>query len=280
MSYILTLSCPDQAGLIAAFSSEVAKAGCNITEAAQYSDNEEKRFFMRLVLDAEKPKAIEKLSGALKKLEKKLALSWQVHDGSCRVKTVLLTSKEDHCLNDILYRWRTGHLPIDITGVISNHETARPLVEAHGLPYHFLQVAPDNKQETEANIAAIIQETATELVVLARYMQILSDDFCQQHAGRIINIHHSFLPGFKGAKPYHQAHDRGVKLIGATAHFVTADLDEGPIIEQDIVRVTHAHTPQEMQVLGRDTEALVLSRAIAAYAQRRIFMHGARTVIL
>jgi formyltetrahydrofolate deformylase len=189
-----------------------------------------------------------------------------------------MVSQHDHCLNDLLYRWRSDQLPIDITAIISNHQTTKDLAESHELPFHYLPI--DNKEAQEEKVRNIIEETDSELIVLARYMQILSEDFCTSYKGRVINIHHSFLPGFKGAKPYHQAYERGVKIIGATAHFATADLDEGPIIAQDIVPVDHSDTPQKMQVVGQDTESRVLARAIKLYAERRIFLQGGRTIIL
>lgn len=213
-------------------------------------------------------------------------MTWQTTKMDEKVKTLILVSKADHCLNDLLYRWRTDHLNIDITGVASNHENNRTLVEERGIPFHYLPITKESKKDQESELCKIIEgkgdKTASpaELIVLARYMQILSPEICETYKGRIINIHHSFLPGFKGAKPYHQAYERGVKIIGASAHFATDNLDEGPIIEQDTVRIDHSQTPEKMQILGRDTEARVLARAIELYTQRRIFLHGQRTVIL
>jgi len=207
-------------------------------------------------------------------------MDWQICDLTRPVKTLILVSRPDHCLNDLLYRWRTKHLPIDITGIVSNHEDHRTLIEQHGLPFHYLPVDPGNKTEQEKEIEKIVQQSESELIVLARYMQILSEDMCSKFKGRMINIHHSFLPGFKGARPYHQAYERGVKIIGATAHFVTPDLDEGPIIAQDVVPVDHAQTPETMQAMGQDTESRVLARAVRLYAERRIFLQNPRTIIL
>jgi formyltetrahydrofolate deformylase len=207
-------------------------------------------------------------------------MTWDIHGERDRVKALVLVSRADHCLNDILYRTRTGHLKLEIVQVVSNHTDCQALVAQAGLPFVHLPVTPDTKTAQEEKIANLIDETGAELVVLARYMQVLSNGLCRRYEGRIINIHHSFLPGFKGAKPYHQAWERGVKIIGATAHFVTADLDEGPIIEQQTTRIDHAMTPEKLQVLGQDIEAQVLSRALAFYADRRIFLHGNRTVIL
>ena len=205
---------------------------------------------------------------------------WHIDNLQEDLRTILMVSQHDHCLNDLLYRWRTNSLPINITAVISNHEKTRDLVEAHGLPFYHLPITSETKIEQEARVKEIIKETNSELIVLARYMQILSEDMCETYQGRIINIHHSFLPGFKGARPYHQAYERGVKIIGATAHFATADLDEGPIIEQEITPVNHSYTPEKMQSLGRDIESRVLARAIRLYGERRIFVHARRTVIL
>ena len=193
---------------------------------------------------------------------------------------MIMVSQHDHCLNDLLYRHRSGQLPIKITGIISNHEDTRELVEHHNLPFHFFPLEKGKKQTQEAQVREVIENTESELIIMARYMQILSEEFCTDYQGRVINIHHSFLPGFKGARPYTQAHERGVKIIGATAHFATADLDEGPIIAQDIVPVDHSHTPQKMQAMGRDTESRVLARSVNQYAERRIFLHGKRTIIL
>lgn len=207
-------------------------------------------------------------------------MTWDIYDGTQHVRTLLMVSKYDHCLQDILYRHRAGGLPIDIAGVVSNHTDTQDLVENHGLTFHHLPVTKDNKSEQEQALRTIIQNTNSELIILARYMQVLSTQFCNDHHGRVINIHHSFLPGFKGARPYTQAYERGVKIIGATAHFATADLDEGPIIEQETITVTHAHTPLKMQAMGQDTEARTLRQAIEKFAQRRIFLHEGRTIIL
>lgn len=212
-------------------------------------------------------------------IAKNYSMIWHIDRLDEPVRALILVSKEDHCLNDLLYRWRRKHIPIEITAVASNHDLHRKLVEDRHVPYHYLPIGV-SKQEQEREIEALIQKTGSELIVLARYMQILSEDLCKKFSGRVINIHHSFLPGFKGAKPYHQAYERGVKIIGATAHFATADLDEGPIISQETVHVSHVHTPQKMQALGRDTEARVLAQAITLYGERRIFLHGRRTVIL
>ena len=206
-------------------------------------------------------------------------MDWAIHDGTAKMKVLLMVSNFGHCLNDLLYRWRIGALPIEIVGVISNHMTYQKVVVNHDIPFHCIRVTKDNKPQAEAQMMAVVEETGAELVVLARYMQILSDALCQKMSGRIINIHHSFLPSFKGANPYKQAYERGVKLIGATSHYVTADLDEGPIIEQDTVRVTHAQSPGDYVSLGRDVEAQVLARAVHAHIHGRVFLNGEKTVV-
>ena len=235
---------------------------------------------MRVVFTPLQDGCLNSFTNRFSELANEFAMTWEVCDLSAPLKTLIMVSKEDHCLNDLLYRTRTHHLNIEITGIVSNHETCRSLAEDHGIPFHHLPITKDNKTDQEAALSNIIEDTNTDLIVMARYMQILTDDFTHKHAGRIINIHHSFLPGFKGAKPYHQAYERGVKIIGATAHFASADLDEGPIIEQEIMRITHAFTPKKMQTAGRDIESRVLARAVNMFAERRIFLHDARTVIL
>jgi formyltetrahydrofolate deformylase len=207
-------------------------------------------------------------------------MSWRLHGATDRIRTLLMVSQLGHCLNDLLFRWRSGSLPIDITGVVSNHETYRDLTESYKLPFHYIPVTPDTKPAAEARLLSLIDETRTQLVVLARYMQILSPEVCKRVEGRMINIHHSFLPSFKGAKPYHQAFVKGVKLVGATAHYVTPDLDEGPIIEQGLVRVDHSYTPERLVEAGRDVEAQVLARAVTWHAEHRVLLNGNRTVVL
>ena len=255
-------------------------ANCNIEDAAQFNDKLSGHFFMRVVFAPLIEGGQEKFAADFAKIGKTFGMVWSIHAVNDKVRTLLMVSKADHCLHDILYRVRTGHLPLEIAAVVSNHTDCAKICEQHDLAFHHLPVDAATKGAQEEKISRMIADTKSELIVLARYMQVLSESMCAKYPGRIINIHHSFLPGFKGAKPYHQAWERGVKIIGATAHFVTSDLDEGPIIEQQTARIDHADTPEKLQVLGRDTEAAVLSRALQFYAERRIFLHGSRTVIL
>jgi formyltetrahydrofolate deformylase len=276
--HIMTLTCDDRPGIVAAVSSALLAVSANIVENQQYSDLDTNLFFMRTVFDADEAG----VRSVLAAIDESPAIEHQhlaVRPQAELCRTLILVSKFDHCLLDLLHRWKSGDLPIDIVGVVSNHEDTRELVEFYGVPFTLIPVTKETKLEAEAEILKIAEETRTELVVLARYMQILSNDLCRQLEGRAINIHHSFLPGFKGAKPYHQAHDRGVKLIGATAHYVTADLDEGPIIEQDVVRVTHAETPQRLVAIGQDVERRVLTRAVRDHAENRVFLSGRRTIV-
>lgn len=279
--HILTVDCPDRPGLVAAVAGSLYEQGCNIEDAAQFNDKFSGRFFMRVLFSAlDRQDGVKRFREAFSGIAKTYDMDWAIHATADKVRALLMVSKADHCLNDILYRVRTNHLPLEIAAVVSNHEDCRRLAEQHDLRFEHLPVTAATKAAQEDVLKNLIAETGSELIVLARYMQVLSSAMCASYAGRIINIHHSFLPGFKGAKPYHQAWERGVKLIGATAHFVTSDLDEGPIIEQDTTRIDHAMTPEALQVLGRDTEARVLSRALQSYAERRVFLHGGRTVIL
>lgn len=276
---ILTLSCIDRPGIVARISTTLFEQGCNILDAQQLDDAETGRFFMRVVLD---PGATDYdvLHAALAKPAADFAMQWSLRRRDEKRKVVILASKEDHCLADLLYRWRTGELSMDVVAVISNHprETYNK-VDLGTIPFHHLPVSKVTKLEQEQALWALIQDSGAELVVLARYMQILSDALAAKLSGRCINIHHSFLPGFKGAKPYHQAHSRGVKLIGATAHFVTADLDEGPIIEQDVERITHRDTPADLVRKGRDIERRVLARAVRWTLEDRVLLNGSKTVV-
>ena len=276
--YVMTLRCPDGPGIIRAFASGVVEAEGNIVDNQQFSDPDTGTFCMRTEFDSplDDVEAVRSfLLGALAPFDPVLTLRPE----SLRRRMLVLVSKADHCLVDLLYRHETGELPVDIPLVVSNHPDLRPLVEQHGIPFLHLPVSKETKPEAEAQLLALVKEHDVDFVVLARYMQVLSDDLCRALEGRVINIHHSFLPGFKGAKPYHQAYARGVKLIGATAHYVTADLDEGPIIEQEVTRVTHAATPRTLVALGRDTERLVLARAVRRHAEDRVLLVGPRTVV-
>ena len=277
-SHVLTLSCPDRPGIVHAVASALLDVGGNIVENAQFGDSDTGLFCMRTEFEAaeDDPSAIAQ---AVRHRLADDAANLHVRRASHRPRVVVLVSKADHCLVDLLYRWRSGDLQVDVVAVVSNHPDCEPLVGAHGIEFLHWPVTSSTKRAQEVRLLALVEERGIELVVLARYMQILSDDVCAALAGRAINIHHSFLPGFKGARPYHQAHARGVKLVGATAHFVTAELDEGPIIEQDVVRVTHAHTPAQLVALGQDVERSVLSRAVRYWAEDRVLLVGHKTVV-
>ena len=279
--HVLTLSCPNRPGIVAAVATTIFEHGGNIREAQQYDDVETGRFFARITLDHPgNALDVPALSAGLDAVAGRFAMQWTLRDRAERRKVMVLVSKFDHCLADILYRWRLGELPMDLVGIISNHprETYQHLDFAE-VPFHHLPVSKATKLEQEAEVWRVIRESGAELVLLARYMQVLSDGLAAKLAGRCINIHHSFLPGFKGARPYHQAHARGVKLIGATAHFVTADLDEGPIIEQDVERISHNDTPDDLIRQGRDIERRVLSRALLWQLEDRVLLNGSRTVV-
>ncbi len=276
--YILTLSCPDRLGLVHSVSGFLLERGGNIEEAAQYNDHDTGLFFMRVRFACEQL-SHEALRAQLQPFAQALSMDWALHATSEPMRTVLLVSKEGHCLNDLLFRWKSGLLPLDIRAIISNHREFYQLAASYNVPFHHIPVSAATKAQAEAKLFEIIQSEGAELVVLARYMQVLSNDLCHKLAGRAINIHHSFLPSFKGAKPYYQAHDRGVKLIGATAHYVTADLDEGPIIEQDVARVDHSKTVEDLTAQGRDTESQVLARAVKWHSEHRVLINGHKTVI-
>ncbi len=277
--FILTVSCKTRRGIVAAISTYLATRGCNIVDSAQFDDTETNRFFMRVGFSSEEGATLAQLQDGFGAVAEPFGMDWAFHDSATRMKVVIMVSRFGHCLNDLLYRWKIGALPIDIVGVVSNHFDYQKLVVNHDIPFHHIPVTKANKPEAEARIMDIVRQTGADLIVLARYMQILSDEMCQSMSGRIINIHHSFLPSFKGANPYKQAYSRGVKLIGATAHYVTADLDEGPIIEQDVARVTHAQNAADYVSIGRDVEAQVLARAIHAHIHHRVFLNNDRTVI-
>ena len=276
--YVLTLSCPDRPGIVAAVAGLLAGHGGNIVESQQYGDPATGRFFMRVQFTADASGA-GSLRAALAALASDLDLDWDLFDTGVRPRVLILVSKAGHCLNDLLYRHRSGLLAIDIVAVASNHPDMRPLTQTNGIDYHHLPVTARTRARQEAEILILVEHYRADLLVLARYMQVLSDEFCRKLEGRVINIHHSFLPGFKGARPYHQAHARGVKLIGATAHYVTSDLDEGPIIEQEVARVDHTHGPAQLMAVGRDTECLALARAVRWHTEHRVLLNGGKTVV-
>ena len=279
--FVLTLSCPDRPGIVSAVSTFLAHNGQNILDAQQFNDVETGHFFMRVVFNAaDLAVGLAALQTGFTAIADRFGMDWQMRDRASRRRVMLLVSKSDHCLTDILYRWRTGELSMDLAAIVSNHprETYASL-DFGGIPFHYLPVTKETKSAQEAAIWNLVGETQADLVVLARYMQILSDDLSAKLSGRCINIHHSFLPGFKGARPYHQAHARGVKLVGATAHYVTPDLDEGPIIEQDVIRVDHTLPPERLAEAGRDVEAQVLARAVTWHAEHRVLLNDDRTVV-
>lgn len=272
--YVLTLSCPDRPGVVAAVSGLLAAHGCNIKESQQFGDE---RFFMRVQFTSLVGE--DELSAAFAALAPDFGMELKLRDVAHKPRVLIMVSKFDHCLNDLLYRVRSGALDIEIVGVASNHPDLRPLTQSYGIDYHHLPITPETKPKQEAEILALVEHYQADLVVLARYMQVLSEDLCEKLSGRAINIHHSFLPSFKGAKPYHQAHARGVKLIGATAHYVTSDLDEGPIIEQEVARVNHSHSPQDLVAIGRDVECVALARAVRWHAEQRVVLDGHKTIV-
>lgn len=277
--FVLTLSCKDVIGIVAEVAGFLAGQGCNILDSKQYFDPDTGLFFMRVAVASERGGTAETLRRAFAPIGERFGMDWALHDPSIRPRVLLMVSKFGHCLNDLMYRWTIGALPVEITAVVSNHRDFYRQVAAHGIDFHHIPVTAGSKPEAERKLMDLVDQTGSELVVLARYMQVLSDGLCAHLAGRAINIHHSFLPSFKGARPYHQAHRRGVKLIGATAHYVTADLDEGPIIDQEVARVSHAQSPDDLVAIGRDIESLVLSRAVLAHVERRVFLNGGKTVV-
>jgi formyltetrahydrofolate deformylase len=269
-------------GIVAAVTRELAAHGALITETQHYREPISNRTILRVVFEAaaREPLAMDRFANDFAAVARQLDMTWRIHDGAQRLRVLVAVSKQGHCLNSLLHRWEVGTLPVDILAVVSNHETQRRLAEWHGLPFHCLPIEAGRKEEQEEKLLALFTELNADLLALARYMQILTEPACRQLAGRAINIHHSFLPGFKGAKPYHQAHARGVKLIGATAHYVNSDLDEGPIIEQAVERVDHTMTVEQLTTLGNEIESVVLNRAIQWHAEHRIFSFGNRTVVL
>ncbi len=277
--YILTLSCPDRTGIVYRVTGLLFDLACNILDAQQFGDDESGRFFLRVHFDKPPGTGIASLEQRFALLADTFQMTWQLHDARRRARLLVLVSKQGHCLNDLLFRTHSRQLPVDIVAVVSNHADFAPLAASYGIDFHHLPVNADTRATQEGRLLALVEHLQIDLVVLARYMQILSPTLCRALAGRAINIHHSFLPSFKGAQPYHQAHARGVKIIGATAHYVTEDLDEGPIIEQDVARVDHAMTPRDLVRVGSDTESLVLARAVRRHVEHRIVLNGHRTVV-
>jgi formyltetrahydrofolate deformylase len=277
--FILTLSCPDRMGIVAAVGGFLLEQECNIVESAQFGDPVSKGFFMRVCFDSAQVLTAVELRQAFATVGERFSMQWAMHDVAQKPRLLLMVSKYGHCLNDLLYRYRVGALRVEIPAIVSNHRDFYRLAADHDIPFHHLPVNPQNKAKQEQQLLALVHEERCDLVVLARYMQILSPSTCEQLQGRAINIHHSFLPSFQGAKPYQQAHDRGVKLIGATAHYVTQDLDEGPIIEQDVARVDHAMSVEDCSAVGRDVECAALARAVQWHVEHRILLNGNRTIV-
>lgn len=278
-TYALTLSCQDQPGIVAAVTSELFKLGCNIAESSQYWDRTTNKFFMRIAFAANASTSTREIQSALARVNDRFDIETNLTDTNRKPRIIIMVSKFDHAMLHVLYQIRVGWLNAEVVAIMSNHEDSRRTADHEGIPYYILPVTKENKAEQEKKLAAVVTETDAELIILARYMQVLSNDLSEKMRGRIINIHHSFLPSFKGAKPYHQAYDRGVKLIGATAHYVTADLDEGPIIDQETERVSHSMTAEDFVATGRDIEARVLSRAVKMHLESRVLVNGHKTVV-
>lgn len=274
---VLTLSCPDRPGIVAAVAGLLAEHGGNITESQQFGDPLSGTFFMRVQVTTQVPSEV--LRAELLRLAERFDMTWRLDVAGRPLRTLVMVSTAAHCLNDLAFRQRSEGLPVDLVSVVSNHDVLRPMADFYGIPFHHVPVTAATKAAAEARLLELVEELDVELVVLARYMQILSDDLCRRLAGRVINIHHSFLPSFKGARPYAQAHQRGVKLIGATAHYVTGDLDEGPIIEQDVERVDHTHAVEDLVALGQDVERRALARAVRWHAEHRVLLDGTRTIV-
>ncbi|WP_433257014.1 formyltetrahydrofolate deformylase [Streptosporangium sp. CA-135522] len=278
--FILTVSCREKPGLVHAISSFLLRQAGNILQSQQFDDRLQDRFFMRVHFDVADPeKGVDELRDGFGPVAQSFQMTWQLEDASTPTRTLILVSKFGHCMNDLLFRRLTGAMNIEIPAIVSNHREFESLATSYGIPFHHIPVTPETKPAAEERVLELASELKVDLVVLARYMQVLSDGMCKELEGRAINIHHSFLPGFKGARPYHQAHERGVKLIGATAHYVTADLDEGPIIEQDVARVDHSLAPADLAAIGRDVEAQVLARAVKWHTERRVLLNGNSTVV-
>ncbi len=278
--HVWRLSCPDRPGIVAAVAGLLAGAGCNIEQSQQYGDPDTRSFFLRVQFSAPEGLGLEELRERVVPVAEEFAMTWELVDAAARPRVMILVSSAGHCLNDLLFRASVGALPVEVVAIVSNHTTFERLAANYGVDFHHVPVTAATKPEAEARLLELVAGHEVDLVVLARYMQVLGDELCRRLEGRMINIHHSMLPSFKGARPYHQAHDRGVKLVGATAHYVTADLDEGPIIEQEVARVDHAMSPQQLVAVGRDVECQALARAVRWHAEGRVLLNGQRTVVL
>jgi formyltetrahydrofolate deformylase len=277
--FVLLIASVDRKGIVAAVANSIVSQDCNIVESAQYGDADTDRFFMRVAIASAGGMTVESFTEAFTPVATAFHLDWRIHNLNQKLRAMIMVSKGGHCLNDLLYRTSTNRLPMQVTSIVSNHTTWQRRAEHEGIPFHHLPITPETKLEQEARMLAMVDEQQVDLIILARYMQVLSDQLCRKLDGRVINIHHSFLPGFKGAKPYHRAHERGVKMVGATAHYVTADLDEGPIITQDVSVVDHADTVQDLIAQGQDTESRVLARAVKLHLEHRVMLNGKRTVV-
>ncbi|CAN1489538.1 PurU Formyltetrahydrofolate hydrolase [Sphingomonadaceae bacterium] len=277
--FVLLIASEDRKGIVAAVANSLVSQDCNIVESAQYGDGHSGRFFMRVAFSGPNGMTTDSFTDAFTPVATAFRLDWRIHDLNQKMRAMIMVSQGGHCLNDLLYRTSTNRLPMDVTSIVSNHTTWQRRAEHEGIAFHHMPITPENKLEQEANLLAMVEEQGVDLIILARYMQVLSDQLCRKLDGRVINIHHSFLPGFKGAKPYHRAHERGVKMVGATAHYVTADLDEGPIITQDVSIVDHADTVEDLIAQGQDTESRVLARAVKLHIEHRVMLNGNRTVV-
>ncbi len=277
--FVLSIASEDRKGIVAAVANSIASQDCNIVESSQYGDGNTGRFFMRVAIAGPAGMSVESFTQAFTPVATAFRLEWRIHDLTRKLRTMVMVSQGGHCLNDLLYRTSTGRLPMEITSIVSNHTTWQRRAEHEGIPFHHLPITPENKLEQEARLMDLAEQQQVDLIILARYMQVLSDQLCRKLDGRVINIHHSFLPGFKGAKPYHRAYERGVKMVGATAHYVTPDLDEGPIITQDVSIVDHADTVEDLISQGQDTESRVLARAVKLHLEHRVMLNGARTIV-
>jgi formyltetrahydrofolate deformylase len=278
-NFVLVITSDDRKGIVAAVANSITSQDCNIIESAQFGDSSAGRFFMRVAFSSPMGMTTSSFAEAFNPVATAFRLDWRIHDLQQKMRAMIMVSQGGHCLNDLLYRTSTNRLPMEIASIVSNHTNWQRRAEHEGIAFHHLPITPDNKLEQEAKLLAIVEEQSVDLIILARYMQVLSDQLCRKLDGRVINIHHSFLPGFKGAKPYHRAHERGVKMVGATAHYVTPDLDEGPIITQDVSIVDHADTVDDLIAQGQDTESRVLARAVKLHLEHRVLLNGSRTVV-